>query len=98
MKKMMMPVMKIKTNRGVAFKKYVMPVKRLVRVNRNIIHSDKKSGCHKECHKECFKGNGKFSFAERGCIHDNDRNGTEIICEQKNSTKRTRKIKKEKMH
>lgn len=37
MKKMMMPVMKIKTNRGVAFKKYVMPVKRLVRMNRNIL-------------------------------------------------------------
>lgn len=37
MKKMMMPVMKIKTNRGVAFKKYVMPVKRLVWMNRNIL-------------------------------------------------------------
>lgn len=37
MKMMMMPVMKIETNRGVAFKKYVMPIKRLVRMNRNIL-------------------------------------------------------------
>lgn len=45
------------------------------------IHSDKKSKCH--------KGNRNFSFAERRCIHDNGRNGAEIICEQKDSTKRT---------
>lgn len=52
------------------------------------IHSDKKIGCHKKCHKGCHKGNGNFSFAERRCIYDNGGNGTEIICEQKNSTKR----------
>ncbi len=37
MKKMMMSVMKIKTNRDMAFKKYVMPVKRLVQMNRSIL-------------------------------------------------------------
>ncbi len=47
------------------------------------IHGGKKLGCHKE--------NENFSFTERSCIHDSDRNGTEIICEQKNNTKRTRK-------